>query len=235
MLSILFCYSAPPNGPCINISHTKPIMSRCLSSSVILPPSNSSCPITPQLPCHPVPMSTAVRRALQFRPPLCHLRRGSHSLRSLPQRGNVRLHSGTNQANQQGSKRVPLYYFYGGSLVLYTYYFHFIPPLLYFFRNFAPFFSPVVPASLRLFGSNGLNDSPFRLDPSLPTKKVQTHLKFEPSTARTRPLSISHSFRIAHSLRILPLPPFIWVYFYYLQYLLATLWCIRANPLCPIR
>jgi hypothetical protein len=235
MLSILFCYSAPPNGPCINISHTKPIMSRCLSSSVILPPSNSSCPITPQLPCHPVPMSTAVRRALRFRPRLCHLRRGSHSLRSLPQRGNVRLHSGTNQANQQGSKRVPLYYFYGGSLVLYTYYFHFIPPLLYFFRNFAPFFSPFFPASLRLFGSNGLNDSPFRLDPSLPTKKVQTHLKFEPSTARTRPLSISHSFRIAHSLRILPPPTFHLGLFLLPTVPTRHLMVHTCNPLCPIR
>ena len=150
-------------------------MSRCLSSSVILPPSNPSCPITPQLPCHPVPMSTAVRRALRFRSRLCHLRRGSHLLRSLLRRGNVRLHSGTNQANKQGSKKdsfVSLFLrrFFGFIYILFSFY---TPPL--FLSQLRPFiFTIRPPASLRLFGSNGFERQSLSTRPTpLPTKKYK--------------------------------------------------------------
>lgn len=146
MLSILFCYSAPPNDPCINITHTKPIMSRCLSSSVILPPSNPSCPITPPLPCHPVPMSTAVRRALRFRP---------SSLSSAPRIAfaAVNCHDAATTASTVGQIRQTNRHRRGFLCILiFTavlwFYIHIIfilyPPL-YFFRNFCPFLFTIRP------------------------------------------------------------------------------------------
>ena len=175
MLSILFCYSAPPNDPCINITHTKPIMSRCLSSSVILPPSNPSCPITPPLPCHPVPMSTAVRRALRFRP---------SSLSSAPRIAFAAVIATTRQrpppqwdklgkpAGIEEGSFVSLFLrrFFGFIYILFSFY---TPPPLFLSQLLSLSFHYSSLASLRLFGSNGLNDSPFRLDRPFQPKKYK--------------------------------------------------------------
>lgn len=238
MLSILFCYSAPPNDPCINITHTKPIMSRCLSSSVILPPSNPSCPITPPLPCHPVPMSTAVRRALRFRP---------SSLSSVPRIAFAAVIATTRQrpppqwdklgkpAGIEEGSFVSLFLrrFFGFIYILFSFY---TPPPFISFATFVPFFSLFVPRVPAFVWFKWIERQSLSTRPPLPTKKVQTHLKFEPSTARNSSALYLHTPFGSHTRFEFFPPPFIWVYFYYLPtYLLTTLWCICATPLCPIR
>lgn len=198
-------------------------MSRCLSSSVILPPSNPSWPITPPLPCHPVPMLTAVRRALRFRPRLCHLRRGSHSLRSLPRStstvGQIR--------HTEGSFVSPfLWRFFGFIYILFSFY----TPLISFFQ-LRPFLFTIrhcVPAFVWFKWIERQSLPPFQ------PKKSTSPSELEPSTARTSSAlyRLSHSFRIAHSLRILP-PTFhmgLLLLHYLPTYLLSTLRCICATP-----
>lgn len=150
-------------------------MSRCLSSSVILPPSNPSCPITPQLPCHPVPDVNRSSSGLAI---------SFSSLSSAPRIAFAAVivttrqrpppqwdKSGKQAGFEEGFLCIPIFaavlWFYIHIIfILYPPFISFATSSLYFHRS--------SPASLRLFGSNGFERQSLSTRPTpLPTKKYK--------------------------------------------------------------